>query len=285
MISFSTQTTRNCMLLTCILFLALSCSQPSGTRLGGNGSNATASEDAAMEILDEAMNILNAEKANDPVSIAEMLSLDNHVVINRLALRKLDSFRMPGEYSSECLLAERDGDTKRFREVKAKVLKWPLNYRPVREKSKENARTFDAINVLSELWIRRIRFHEVDQHEVFEYAEALIAYSEFAKNPRDEVYVIHMFLVIFDCGELDGLVRFEKGRLVSETNALEDLPKALEWAKANLKYCYFHPEERTLKLDTTARNAGVVSEEYRKKNPWKENEGPNLTNPKKIPVK
>ena len=56
-----------------------------------------------------------------------------------------------------------------------------------------------------------------------------------------------------------------------------------EWLFRNLRYCYFHPKEKTLKLDLDARARGIPSKEYRKSHPWGSNEGPNKTDPKKVP--
>jgi hypothetical protein len=41
------------------------------------------------------------------------------------------------------------------------------------------------------------------------------------------------------------------------------------------KYLYLHPIDRHLYLDHAAKEAQMSSSEYRKKNPWKADEGPN----------
>jgi len=56
-----------------------------------------------------------------------------------------------------------------------------------------------------------------------------------------------------------------------------------EWIFRNLRYCYFHPKEKHLKLDLEARVKGIPSKQYRQSHPWGANDGPNLTDPKKIP--
>jgi len=58
-----------------------------------------------------------------------------------------------------------------------------------------------------------------------------------------------------------------------------------EWLFRNLRYCYFHPEEKHLKLDNEARAKGIPSKEYRKSHPWGGNEGPNKTDPQRVPGK
>jgi hypothetical protein len=219
----------------------------------------------------------------DAVTVAEVLTLDDSVV-NHLALNALESFGMPGPWEQDYITAEGRSDHKTMATLREHILAWARTYaktHPLRKA--QPVKEADAIRHLCSLWSDRVRRQEAHSNGAFEFARFLYVAGASAKTDEANIYVLETVAVVVDEEELTDMIHRENG-LVTALSARRDLPKALAWVEANLEYCFFHPEERTLKLDADAREARVPSAKYRAEHPWGKSAGPNKTDPKKKPV-
>jgi hypothetical protein len=250
-------------------------------------------EDAAHQMVSEVVDIMRAGRSRNaqPLALAFCRVLDaaspvtTEIVTAEIALIELKGL-LPDDIRGKCYKALRGGSKNDRRDCCTALMAWAKAYDEKHEivKPRKEPVPYDAVVYICGMWRERIRYAPGHGKEAPEYARALIVFSEYGDTPRRKASCLGRIEDSVDCSELSDLVHMD-GRFISKEHVHEDLPKAIEWVKQNLKYCYFHPEERHLKLDTAARKARVASEEYRKKNPWKENEGPNITDPRKTPVK
>jgi hypothetical protein len=241
----------------------------------------------AQQLLDKTSQIIRAREAGDAKALSVFLG-SRPAVLENLALIRLSDLGLPADLRTKLVKARMGADAAGEEAAKKAILAWARKHdesSPPKDATGEVSQSM-AVLVISGAWHEEIRYKRGTEASAREYATALVGFSGIVSEDSAKEVVAYEEVVLFDEDELQSEVHIhlDKGRLSGAT-VDEALAKMRVWIAANLQYCFFHPEERSFKFDAEARAAGQASSDYRKQHPWGKDEGPNKTDPEKVPYR
>jgi hypothetical protein len=240
----------------------------------------------ARKLLDEVLGLLQAYQAQDAVRLAKSLGAEPEA-IRLISISQLGNLGLPAPMHKAYLHAVEAADKEALEKARKAVVEWAQGYRKKKraaEDVEEEAPTkADAERVLWGTWIELIRYGSHGEQSAKELLLVKMGLrEEFTDEPMRWAIAMSM-LRLLDAYDLDQELGLQFQVRMSKDLTDKVLAVLSPWILKNLPYLYFHPVERTLKLDREARAHDSPSAEYRKTHPWNANEGPNLIDPKKKP--
>lgn len=275
--------------LSCIAFLLLVCPIACGAAITGEQeqSQEEAVKEAklqAKELLERVVRLLGAAEAKNAVALAEVLGTD-HRPLEKLSLIKLRLIGLPEEQTENYKRASVARDQQSLARSKEMILTWAREFnKDKRGEIAANISSSQAMNTLLPIWNQMIRYGNATEKDVKELALILVGMAELFEHREEKARIANRILLLIDRDEIREELDIGKGFLVTPDRSEETLGNLCDWLSANMSYLYFHPEERTLKIDQEARSRKAPSLDYRKKHPWGRNSGPNKTDASKKPI-
>lgn len=245
--------------------------------------------------LDKAVNdfivLQNDHEAKKPKLVAKYL-LHELLTVRLEAADSLNTMGLPTGILTRYQLAEVSGDAAKIVMARQAIQDWVDNKSVTSPDPVIDSYTHEsAVGGLLSKWTHNVIYWRQPGEYAFLLGKSLVDFVPKLRNDNERGEVVSTFISILDNDELLSEIGLPDdlntvtadGRIVYDTKAVADrwLQPLTQWMVSNLPYLYFHPKERRLKLDVTARTAGIPSKNYRLNNPWGQNEGPNLTDPHK----
>lgn len=260
------------------------CGAPGNLPAEANVNTEEALRAKARKLLDEVMDLLQAYQAQDAVRLAKALGAKPEAV-DVINLGLLEGLGLPAPIHIAYRDAKKGADEAALDKARKAIRQWAQGYRKKTEAEwfDRNFTKSDARINLWEAWTDLIKFGSHGEPSAKEWLLLQVGFlGEFTAEV--DRYTIAMTMLGLldrdDLGEELGF-KYQGHRFADPTEKV--LAVLSPWILKNLPYLYFHPVERTLKLDRQARANDTPSAEYRKTHPWNANEGPNRTDPKKKP--
>jgi hypothetical protein len=141
---------------------------------------------------------------------------------------------------------------------------------------------FEIITNVIVAWGSRIQYGKCSEEDAYSLIRFLVGLDKYCDDNEKKAYLLANYYYLINNKLLRDLIH-RKHHLVVKESANEDYKKVISWVDKHIKYLYFHPKERTFKLDELALEENISTCEFRKKNPWGINEGPNKVDPERIP--
>jgi hypothetical protein len=132
-------------------------------------------------------------------------------------------------------------------------------------------------------WIEHILYEDAHENVAFDCQGKFVELATTVQDLDHKKYLVDSFMTLLDKDERAAEIGLPKKGVIKIENAELFFSNLIAWIDANRSYLYFHPKERRFKIDAAARTAGVPTSVYREANPWGPAEGPNLTDPAKVP--
>lgn len=242
----------------------------------------------ALEIVDEMAALRNATNDKDRVAVA------GHVASPVYAVRSFTHsflgsfFNLPNELGILFADAQRSRDATKLQEARTKILNWASSQPPLPRPDPPAPRITreEAVRNVVGQWVYGIKYEEpLTEAEVFDFARLYPDFAVIPKTASTKAYLVDACATALDRNELLTEINLPVNESVQlDLKVAEQWLNALStWLNSNRSYLYFHPKERSLRLDVTARASGIPSADYRRDHPWGPAEGPNVTDPKKVP--
>lgn len=238
-----------------------------------------AQADLEKTVSDE-MVLTNYTRAGKPALVAKYL--EHELISMRFsAVTSLRSMGLPQDLVGKYQAAELFGDSAKLAEAVAPIRDWANAAPSSPEPVKDVATRTQAIEAVIGGWRWFITYWKRPDDYAHLFARSLPDFIPKLTDDKDKRYVTIYVLSVLDADDLLAEIGMPKDLELKKDAVDQWLPQIGQWLANNHTYFYFHPKERTLKLDFVARSAGVPSKAYRTANPWGPNEGPNVTDPTK----